>query len=181
MGISKKEKGFTIIESLVVVMIVAVIAGFALPSYTRMLANTRLQNKTTEWREAFYYAQREAIRLKHNILLCPSEDGEQCNCTDKSKKYCNGKADKDFNNGWIVYDVTEEKLLRDYPPSTDPQKFEITLNLGSDNELRFLNNGRPSGLSSGSVKVVYKISKNNEVKATFNIAPSGRIVANVDS
>lgn len=164
-----RQRGFTIFETLVVVIILGIIAAFGLPQYSRVLANTKLQNKITEWREAFYYAQREAIRLKHNVVLCPSDDGEKCNGTD-------------FKNGWIVLDVTENqdpntkgKLLRDYPPSAASQKFSITLNPSGD--IRFLNNGRPSGLNARNLSVVYTISNTQKVESTFKISPSGRIIA----
>lgn len=157
-----RQRGFTIFETLVVVIILGIIAAFGLPQYSRVLANTKLQNKITEWREAFYYAQREAIRLKHNVVLCPSDDGEKCNGTD-------------FKNGWIVWDATEGKLLRDYPPSAASQKFSITLN--PSDELRFLNNGRPSGLNARNLSVVYTISNTQKVESTFKISPSGRIIA----
>ena len=184
MRIAKREKGFTIIETLVVVLILGVIAGIALPSYTRMLANTKLQGKTTEWREAFYYAQREAIRLKHNVVLCPSTDGETCS---------NGA---NYSEGWIVLDKTlasgtsPGKLMRDYPPTSNSEKFDIQLckSAGScssslsdaDNSITFLNNGRPKDNPIGRrFTVIYKYGKgsSNRVVTQFRVSPSGRIIA----
>lgn len=179
MRIAKREKGFTIIETLVVVLILGVIAGIALPSYTRMLSNTKLQGKTTEWREAFYYAQREAIRLKHNVVLCPSSDGETC--TNNAN----------YNVGWIVYDTTVSKLMRDYPPTSNSEKFDIQLchsggscsstSPSTDNSITFLNNGRPKDNSIGrSFTVIYEYGKgssSSKVETKFRVSPSGRIIA----
>lgn len=164
-----RQRGFTLLESVVVIIILAVIAALGLPSYNRMLANTKLQNKITEWRESFYYAQRESIRLKHNVKLCPSSDGE--NCSDAA----------DYNVGWIIYDNTVNKLLRDYPPANGSDKFVIKLtggNPATSNSVTFLNNGRPKDNPVGrGFEVVYNYGGGKTVTQKFRVSPSGRIIA----
>lgn len=57
-----KSKGFTLIESIIIVAFVGILAMIAVPSFGNMLDSIRLDQATTEIRIAFSNAQRQAIR-----------------------------------------------------------------------------------------------------------------------
>ena len=55
-------RGFTLIELMVVVAIVAILAGFAVPSFRTMIAQNRMATQTNEFVTMINLAKNEAIR-----------------------------------------------------------------------------------------------------------------------
>lgn len=133
---NKKSQGFTLLELIVTIAIIAILAAIAAPSFSRMMAGNQLQTAVGEWRTAFYLAQKEAIRRKTRVQICPSTDGEEC-ASDL----------KNYKVGWIVWDMDAENLIRDFPPTLKGNDEKITLNFnaGGGVKLIFLNNGRLTG------------------------------------
>lgn len=133
---NKKSQGFTLLELIVTIAIIGILAAIAAPSFSRMMAGNQLQTAVGEWRTAFYLAQKEAIRRKTRVQICPSTDGEEC-ASDL----------KNYKVGWIVWDMDAENLIRDFPPTLKGNDEKITLNFnaGSGVSLIFLNNGRLTG------------------------------------
>lgn len=133
---NKKSQGFTLLELIVTIAIIGILAAIAAPSFSRMMARNQLQTAVGEWRTAFYLAQKEAIRRKTRVQICPSTDGEECASDSQNYKV-----------GWIVWDMDAENLIRDFPPTLKGNDEKITLNFnaGSGVSLIFLNNGRLTG------------------------------------
>lgn len=133
---NKKSQGFTLLELIVTIAIIGILAAIAAPSFSRMMAGNQLQTAVGEWRTAFYLAQKEAIRRKTRVQICPSTDGEEC-ASDL----------KNYKVGWIVWDVDAENLIRDFPPTLkgNDEKIKLNFNAGSGVSLIFLNNGRLTG------------------------------------
>lgn len=133
---NKKSQGFTLLELIVTIAIIGILAAIAAPSFSRMMAGNQLQTAVGEWRTAFYLAQKEAIRRKTRVQICPSTDGEEC-ASDL----------KNYKVGWIVWDMDAENLIRDFPPTLKGNDEKITLNFnaGGGVKLIFLNNGRLTG------------------------------------
>lgn len=165
-----KQKGFTMIEALIVFAIIAVLAAMAAPSFGRMLAKSRLNASVNEFRESFNLAMREAVQKKHNVQLCPSEDGKVCSSNVN-----------DFSYGWIIYDKTADTVIRDVPPAVTAQSGAtnpLSITLNNKEVLTFLNNGRlkPEG---GSAKFVLtaqydkkpSLTREIEISSTGNFNP----------
>ena len=133
---NKKSQGFTLLELIVTIAIIGILAAIAAPSFSRMMARNQLQTAVGEWRTAFYLAQKEAIRRKTRVQICPSTDGEEC-ASDL----------KNYKVGWIVWDMDAENLIRDFPPTLKGNDEKITLNFnaGGGVKLIFLKNGRLTG------------------------------------
>lgn len=133
---NKKSQGFTLLELIVTIAIIAILAAIAAPSFSRMMAGNQLQTAVGEWRTAFYLAQKEAIRRKTRVQICPSTDGEECASDSQNYKV-----------GWIVWDMDAENLIRDFPPTLkgNDEKIKLNFNAGNGVSLIFLNNGRLTG------------------------------------
>lgn len=87
----KRSSGFTITELIVVVAILAVLGGLALPGFRSLIASNRLTTAANEMLAAIMSARSEAIKRGKRVVLCKSSDSSTCS---------NGLT---WNSGWIVF------------------------------------------------------------------------------
>jgi len=57
----KRQKGFTLIEAMVVVALVAILAALAAPSFNTLIANQRATSAAQELQSLFQFARAEAV------------------------------------------------------------------------------------------------------------------------
>jgi type II secretion system protein H len=58
---SREQEGFTLIEMMVVVVLVAILAALAMPSFTAMIANQRVTSAAQELQTLLQYARAEGV------------------------------------------------------------------------------------------------------------------------
>lgn len=56
------QKGFTLLELTVVVMLISIVAGFALPGFTAVIRDNQLRSSANDFFSLVRYARAEAIR-----------------------------------------------------------------------------------------------------------------------
>lgn len=83
-----RTSGFTIIELLVTIAIVAILAALAFPSFEGTLRSNRVSTTTNEMIASLSLARMEALRSPAGALVCSSSNGTSCSGT--------------WNDGWIV-------------------------------------------------------------------------------
>jgi type IV fimbrial biogenesis protein FimT len=107
------SRGFTIIELMVVVAIVATLAALAAPSFTPLMERWRVRQTVDGLQSALYFTRSEAIKRGGNVTIRKEPTGTN-GCTLAS-----GAADWDC--GWVVFvdtnndgtlDAGEEVLQR---------------------------------------------------------------------
>jgi type IV fimbrial biogenesis protein FimT len=119
-------RGFTLIELMVVLGIVAVIVSFAAPSYETMTRSMRMRNAANDLLSAMAYARSEAIRRNAPVTVCSSTNGTSCRTS----------LGENFSNGWIVRlggpTITGAAvILRDFPGEVVGQeRVDMTANGG---------------------------------------------------
>lgn len=80
----KRARGFTLIELMVTVAVVAIVLGIAVPSFQKQILNNKSITLGDEFAQALNYARSEAVKTKKRVSICASSDGATCtgNWTD---------------------------------------------------------------------------------------------------
>ncbi len=110
----KRVQGFTLLELMVTVAIMAIMAAIAFPSMRDFVSNSRLVNRSEQIANAFRFARTEAVRMNTPVLLCGvliRKDGRPTGVCDETK-ISDGIlifADKDRNG---QYDAKIDSALR---------------------------------------------------------------------
>lgn len=96
--IYRKKGGFTTIELLVVLVIGAILAAIAAPSFRDFINNTRLASAMSQLTGDLNLARSEAIKRNMRVLVCVrNAAGTDCG------------AGTDWRNGWLVcYDGNQD-------------------------------------------------------------------------
>lgn len=88
---SVREKGFTLIELIVAVAVVAIALGLAAPSYQMFVVSSRMSGSVNELQGAIAYARSEAVKKQTTVTMCSSADGAACANTAQ------------WTNGWLIF------------------------------------------------------------------------------
>ena len=135
-------KGFSLIELMVTVAVLAIVIGVATPSFRAIIENNRLTAQSNEMLTAFALARTEAVRRRVPVVVCPGP--------------CDGS--NDWQAGWSVRvepataDINAaaaglgagSELVRTWPALPNPLNFENAADLPSI--VRYTSNGRVSDL-----------------------------------
>lgn len=75
------NQGFTLIELMVALAVLAILTGLAAPSFISMVRDNRLVTQTNEFIGALHLARAEAVKRNQDVVVCKSDDGENCDDT----------------------------------------------------------------------------------------------------
>lgn len=87
----KRDHGFTLIELIVTLIVIAIVATVAVPNFARFIESTRLSGHSSDLVSALNVARSEAIKRGSRVGVCTSTDQATCSGSD------------DWSDGWIVY------------------------------------------------------------------------------
>src|SRR6056297_2046627 len=76
-----KHPGFTLIEVMVVLVVLAVLLSVGAPSFTTLIRDNRLVSAVYDLRGALSTARSEALAQRAFVTVCPSSDGATCSGT----------------------------------------------------------------------------------------------------
>lgn len=77
-----RQRGFTMLELMVTIAVLAIIMGMAAPSFRNMMLSNSLSAAGNEVIAALQLARMEAVRRRGNVEVCPTTDGEECGGDD---------------------------------------------------------------------------------------------------
>ncbi|GAB2522299.1 GspH/FimT family pseudopilin [Lysobacter humi (ex Lee et al. 2017)] len=78
-------RGFTLIELMVTIAVLAIIIGVAVPSFVSMTHRNRLAAASNEVVAVLQSARMEAVRRNRSVTVCPTADGATCSGSDWSR------------------------------------------------------------------------------------------------
>lgn len=124
---SKSQRGFTLYELLITIVIVGIILGFGVPNLIQFSQNSRMTSTANDLHAAFQLARSEAARARTNITICASADPMGATST------CDGTWDQGFIvfvdvNGDLLRAGANETVLRSHPQVHE----DVTLHFASD-------------------------------------------------
>lgn len=79
MSVIKRYSGFTLLELLITIIILGIIAAFAVPSFREMVLNNRLSAQINETTSLVSFARSEASKILSGVVtVCASADSATC-------------------------------------------------------------------------------------------------------
>ena len=110
-----KQRGFTLVELLVVITMMGILVVLAVPSFTSFLARRSVSSAIGDLAADFRYARTLALQRSMAIGICRSSDGATC-ATSGS-----------WSDGWIIFEdwtptvppavATGDKIVRVHGPT----------------------------------------------------------------
>lgn len=107
-----KHTGFTLIELMVAIAILAILLSIGIPSFQNLVLNNRIASQANQLMTALNYARSEAVKRGAPATVCSTNDGKAC------------AGSTNWTSGWLVFadangngtvDVGEAPPLRVWP------------------------------------------------------------------
>ena len=108
------HRGFTLVELIIVIVLLAVLAAIAIPSYSNMIITNRMTTEVNSFVSDLHYAKTEAIKRSRNVQICASNT-TQTNCAANATNW--------GENGWMVIDPESTEVLRVQDPLNGSDEF----------------------------------------------------------
>lgn len=100
-----RSDGFTLLEAMIAMAIVAVLATLAVPAFADLRLDAARTATVNEFFHALFLARSEAVKRGQVVSLCRSSDGQSC-----------AAGETPWTVGWIVF----VNVDRDEPAIRDP-------------------------------------------------------------
>lgn len=97
----RNHQGFTLIEALVTISVLALVTGLALPSLRSFMVSNKMANLSNEFSSALLQTRALAVSKNACATICASKDIAVT--TGGGSGTCSNAADDDFQNGWLVF------------------------------------------------------------------------------
>ncbi|MBX2879156.1 MAG: GspH/FimT family pseudopilin [Granulosicoccus sp.] len=105
-----RTSGFSFVELIVVLVVVSVLLGIAVPSFGSLIANTRLDNLEKSLGTTLQRAMAESKKQRKRVVVCARYDNSTCGT--------------DWTNGWLVF-VDENDTGTRFLPDSSEQVLKI--------------------------------------------------------
>lgn len=165
-----RESGFTIVELMITLAVLAILVGIATPSFTALMNNSRLSGQTNEFSSDLALARSEAIVRGRPVTVCASGDGGNT-CSGSAADWARGRivfVERDGAGTLGVIDSTDVVLKK--VTVTGNVAFTVVDSATTPNSLAFFTY-RSSG-STGIAKSIMMVA-NGETSTTRLLCING--------
>lgn len=157
----KRRCGFSLIELMITISVAAILFGIAVPQFSSVTQNARINSARNGLFTAFQLARTEAITRRVHVVVCASAEGEVCSAA--------------WDRGALVFvdsnrnrqRESSEKLLTQFSPDA----FKNLNVYGS----RRLTSFGPDGRSSGSNQTLAICAPGRNDGLSVVISNAGRV------
>ncbi len=101
----KSVRGFTLVELMVTLSVLAILLGIAVPSFTGAIASTAVAGHVNTFMADARFARTEAIKRGANVTMCRSDNAETATPT------CSTAAATDWSAGWLIFEDVDNNGL----------------------------------------------------------------------
>jgi type IV fimbrial biogenesis protein FimT len=160
-----KPHGFTLVELMVTIAVLAILASLAVPSFVNLAAGSALDGHTTTLLEDLRLARSTATKRGRSVTMCASSNPEAASPTCQAANAVNWSA------GWIIFedinangsiDTGEQLVRRQYALENVGVLDTGTGNTGNSGKappsFRYTAEGRGAGGLNGAGSVILKAS-----------------------
>lgn len=89
--VKQKQQGMTLLELLIVIVIVAIAAAVTVPNFGGMMQRSQANGMRYSLFNAMQLARNEALKRKLPVVVCASEDQDDCSNNTR------------WDQGWIIF------------------------------------------------------------------------------
>lgn len=155
-----RQAGFTLVELLTVVTIVAILMAVGVPSYRYVTTDNRMSTEANQLLGDLQYARSEAVREGQTVTTCVAQS------TSATSPSCAAAGTTTWQNGWIVFgDVNNDQTIDSGDPVLRIQRpFAGGDTFGANNNMNavsFNRSGFVNQLGAAQVTVTLKDSTAN--------------------
>ncbi len=156
------QSGFSLIELMVAIVVLAIIISMAVPSFSTVIKNNRMTTLTNQLILDLNLARSEAVKRGATVILCRSAAPASSGC---------GGSSKDWTTGWIVFASQDSNTTYDNGTDIIIKRSEVSspgmrimANTAADTAIAF----NPDGFKASTGSSVFALCDDRDDDGSYD-------------